>query len=196
MRSGKPGQRGSFAYLFPPPYLPSTQTMEDWLDSDWDVTGLESIISGSSSACSALWALEHLDTSMRPFGINPRSEVRRCCGSIHFEGLEQAELTEILIVNGPKWVARVLLSGTLVENSEWWPRNWPTHMKSLDIIKQIPLEHNARTIARGLARMLWRHRTEKIGRQQEQRRRETSNKAAITDMRVSAAVWRGSSGDM
>ncbi|KIV84568.1 hypothetical protein PV11_00341 [Exophiala sideris] len=165
------------------------ETFLHFLDNELSLEELESVIAAINLCSTKLWSTVFLfrpkDYSVLSFGSLSGASFN----------MEQALLTEHVIWKGPQWVARILAwcnSGG--GQAAYDDRN----RGNLDLtvvndgVWRGPHQEGARIAANGLARLLWKKRQEKI----EQNASACNIRLLITDMRINAAVWRGSSGDM
>jgi len=160
-----------------------------FLDTEVSLEELESVVAAINLCSTRLWSTIFLfrpkDYSVLSFGSLSGASFN----------MEQALLTEHVIWKGPLWVARILAWSKTGEDQE---AQEPSKCGNVDLtlvdkgIWRGSHQEGARIAANGLARLLWKKRQEKI----EQKASSSNIRVVITDMRVNAAVWRGSSGDM
>ena len=158
-----------------------------FLKQELTLKELEAIIGAISVCATRLWNAV--------FMFRPKDTTVSGFGSISGASFnaDQAILTEHIIWRGPLWVARILR--LFAPSSERATQIESAHEIDDSLIREGmwrgSREEGARLAANGVARLLWKERQDRI-----EARASAAQKVSITDMRVSASVWRGSSGDM
>ncbi len=159
-----------------------------FLKQELTLEELESVIGAISVCAMRLWSAV--------FMFRPKDSTVSEFGGISGASFnaDQAILTEHIIWRGPLWVVRMLRlygpEGTGA--SQTGDANEMDDSLIRHGVWRGSREEGARLAANGVARLLWKERQERI----EARASASAEKVSITDMRVSASVWRGSSGDM
>ena len=163
---------------------------------DWELDEMEALISVTDRCASALWRVEPPNRHREFYVSSDRRQLQSCCTDVAYEGTQQALLTEFVLRNGPIWVAQILLSDLALLQDGSSGQYRPVHLLSFDGLRRTPSSVCARMVAGGLARNLWQLRSCKIYEEQERREERKLETSRTTDIRVNAAVWRGSAGDM
>ncbi|KAI1618841.1 hypothetical protein EDD36DRAFT_480807 [Exophiala viscosa] len=159
------------------------------LDTGLSLEEPESVVAAINLCSTMLWS--------KIFLFRPKDYSVLSFGSLSGASfnMEQALLTEHVIWKGPRWVARLLAWSKAGERQD---AQGPSNCDNVDLTRvsegiwRGSHQEGARIAANGLARLLRRKRQEKI----EQTASSSNIRVVITDMRVNAAVWRGSAGDM
>lgn len=167
-----------------------SQTFLRFLHDEVSLEDLEAIISAVNVCTLKLWS--------SVFMFRPKDSTVSGFGSLSGASFntDQSILTEHVIWKGPSWVFQILNKYGPVESGMM--RKAGGGAGAEDILVKEGLwrgsrEEGARLAANGVARLLWKERQRKI----EARVSVTPvDKMAITDLRVNASVWRGSSGDL
>ena len=164
------------------------------LETGFTLIELESMVTAINMCASKLWS------NVSGFRLaDAQTQSFANLGGYTFS-IEQAILTEAVIWKGPTWVARMprtsyLASGHPIEDMDTRGR-FEVLLNGNDLWRG-SREEGARLAATGVARLLWRVRSKRVEDEQMQKKREEqAQPVAITDLKLNAAVWRGSAGDM
>ena len=164
------------------------------LETGFTLMELESMVIAINMCASKLWS------NVSGFRLaDAQTQSFANLGGYTFS-IEQAILTEAVIWKGPVWVAKMprtcyIASGHRIEDMNTHGR-FEVLLNGNDLWRG-SREEGARLAATGVARLLWRVRQQRVEDEQMQKKREEQSRSAgIADLKLNAAVWRGSAGDM
>ena len=171
-----------------------SQASMNLLEEGFTLFELESMVTAINMCASKLWS------TVSDFRLgDAQTQSFANLGGYTFS-IEQAILTEAVIWKGPRWVANMPASSYLVSGDPMVDKDTQRRFQVLLSANDLwrgSREEGARLAATGVARLLWRTRQKRVEDEETQKKRqEQTRPVAIADLKLNAAVWRGSAGDM